>query len=84
MKPTHLLMGIEAAQKNDTRRVGRVPRWDKPWRNHCLMCTDAVYYDGRIYWTLCLEHLEETECGPFKKTYDDDEKLGYGHWLLNC
>lgn len=61
---------------NNWRRK-RVHSWNKPYNRICLIknCKTEVYWDGEIYYSLCLGCLETLQLGPFrpKDTERDDE-----------
>ena len=61
--------GIEQAKANRPNyRHGAHP-WHIPYNSRCLIkgCDTKVYHDGETYFSLCLQHLEELELGPFYK-----------------
>ena len=61
------MKGLKEAMKNAPQRINPRHDWSKPWNSRCLCpgCDSPVYHDGRIYWSLCLKHLQELELGPF-------------------
>ena len=61
------MKGLKEAMKNAPQRINPQHDWSKPWNSRCLCpgCDSPVYHDGRIYWSLCLKHLQELELGPF-------------------
>ena len=61
------MKGLKEAMKNAPQRINPRHDWSKPWNSRCLCpgCDTPVYHDGRIYWSLCLKHLQELELGPF-------------------
>lgn len=69
------LKGVEDARKNTPKNRRPKHDWSRPWNHRCLIpdCNTPVYYDGKIYWSLCLLHLRELELGPFFKRISNDE-----------
>jgi hypothetical protein len=62
--------GIAQARANHPNyRHGAQP-WHIPYNSRCLIkgCDTKVYHDGQTYFSLCLQHLEELELGPFYKS----------------
>jgi len=66
MKHERHLQGVSSAIRNNYNDRVITHPYNKPWNKTCLMCEVPVYHDGQIYWSLCLNHLEKTELGPFR------------------
>ena len=75
------LKGIDHARLNDRRKYTKKHPWHKPYKRQCLMCGERPYHDGQIYWSLCLKHLQETQCGPYRLKQDHEEH-GQGAWVV--
>jgi hypothetical protein len=77
--PPRKTSGIEAARENNHRyREGPHP-WDKPYNSRCLIshCDSPVYYDGKVYYSLCLKCLEDLRLGPFFKPHHNNSDNDY-------
>lgn len=58
--------------------------WTKPYSPECIKpgCREKPYWDGKVYYSLCLGCLEEQSLGPFRKRI---HKEGYStaFWLTD-
>lgn len=66
--PDNRIKGIEAAQVNSIKHRRTVHPWHVQDNATCLAigCTSRVYFDGQIYFSLCLACLQEKQLGPFR------------------
>ena len=69
---TTRLEGVQTAIRNNYNYSVTTHLHQFSYKKNCLMCGENVYYDGSIYWSLCLRHLEETQVGPFRPRDLDD------------
>lgn len=62
--------GMKAARQNKPQYYETGHPWHIPYNSRCLLkdCQMPVYHDGKIYFSLCLKHLQELELGPFYKS----------------
>tara|TARA_B110000090_G_scaffold177336_1_gene200480 strand:+ start:220 stop:480 length:261 start_codon:yes stop_codon:yes gene_type:complete len=65
------LQGMDSAIRNKPQKQAPHLNWGRKYNSRCLIehCSTPVYYDGKIYFSLCLFHLEELDLGPFHKVY---------------
>lgn len=61
------LKGIEGARANRVTRIRPKSDWRQPDNHQCLIsdCSNPVYHDGSIYFSLCLGCLKAKQLGPF-------------------
>jgi hypothetical protein len=61
------LKGIGGARVNSWRHRDSPHPHNRPYSHQCLRCqTTTPYFDGFIYWSLCLRCMQEAQCGPFR------------------
>jgi hypothetical protein len=53
----------------DTRQTDSLHPWSKPYYPQCIKlgCSSKPYWDGTVYYSLCLHCLKENSFGPFKR-----------------
>lgn len=56
-----------------------------PYTPQCLKigCDQKPYWDGKIYYSLCLKCLEEGKLGPFKEKHYKEEEYSTLFWLTD-
>jgi hypothetical protein len=72
------LKGIEGARANRVTRIRPKSDWRRPDNHQCLTsdCSNPVYHDGSIYFSLCLSCLKAKQLGPYfprKPEVKDDD-----------
>jgi hypothetical protein len=68
------LKGIGAARKNSTNHRHKRHAWSQPYNRTCIIsdCESSVYWDGDVWWTCCLHHLQKHQFGPFAPRVNHD------------
>lgn len=43
--------------------------WERLYNSQCIKagCNEKTYWDGKVYYSLCLSCLKEEELGPFRR-----------------
>lgn len=59
--------------------------WHVPYSPQCICagCQSKPYWDGKIYYSLCLGCLQKKELGPFKKRYHKDNDYYSLFWTTD-